>query len=253
MASVNQSPLGNRQLYQALRRGAKDVLTANGIQPSTRRGNKELDLALQRLAQQPYDTLAAASQAGQALGQKIVEISQAKGKTDLDGGIVRQMLLTGEIPAVEKVMAKPAKTAPAQIMAVVAEPQAKAPTPAAEPEAAAAPVPEVVETAATEAEVMAAAAPEPIAAEEPKVVEAAAVIEAPAMAEAETEIETAKEPEEAEASVAAEVEVLEPDSVEAVTAEPITAVAEAEVAEEPEAVDADVLSGAAPEPVGTAS
>ncbi len=110
--AVNLSTLGTRQIENALRRGAKTALVANGIEPSTRRGNKELTLAVQRLAQQTYSTIEEAIQTGEALGQKIVELSQAKGKTDLDGGIVRQMMLTGEIPTVVKVTAKPAKTTP---------------------------------------------------------------------------------------------------------------------------------------------
>ncbi len=138
MASVNQSTLTGRQIQAALRRGVKDTLVASGIQPATRRGNKELTLAVQRLAQQSYSTLDEATQAGQALGQKIADLSQAKGTTDLDGGIVRQLLLTGEIPTVAKTRAKPAKTA----AVVVGEPQAKAPV---------APSPEAVEPAVAEA------------------------------------------------------------------------------------------------------
>jgi hypothetical protein len=125
--AVNSSTLGIRQVQQALQRGAKDVLVANGIQPSTRRGNKELDLAVQRLAQQTYSSLEEAAKTGEALGQKIVELSQAKGKTDLDGGIIRQMMLTGEIPTVVKVTTKPAKTSP---VVVSTAPKAAAPAPA---------------------------------------------------------------------------------------------------------------------------
>lgn len=120
--AINLSNLDTRQIQNALQRGAKDVLVASGIQPSTRRGNKELDLAVQRLAQQPYSTLEEATQTGKALGQKIVELSQAKGKTVLDGGIVRQMMLTGEIPTVVKVTAKPAKTTPVVVNAKAHEP-----------------------------------------------------------------------------------------------------------------------------------
>ena len=145
MASVNQSTLTGRQIQAALRRGVKDTLVASGIQPATRRGNKELTLAVQRLAQQSYSTLDEATQAGQALGQKIADLSQAKGTTDLDGGIVRQLLLTGEIPTVAKTTAKPAKTA----AVVVSEPQAKAPvTPYPSPESVEPAVAEAIAEAA---------------------------------------------------------------------------------------------------------
>ncbi|MGF1568027.1 MAG: hypothetical protein ACFCVD_08135 [Nodosilinea sp.] len=122
MVKTNPSSLGYRQIRQAMRRAAKDVLVANGIEPSTRRGNKELDLALQRLARQSYDSLEVATEVGQALGQKIVELSQAQGTTNLDGGIVRQMLLTGEIPTVPKLSQKPPKTTPVVMMPSQAAP-----------------------------------------------------------------------------------------------------------------------------------
>ena len=173
MASVNHSSPSVRQIYQALRRGAKEALVANGIQPSTRRGSKELTLAVQRLAQQSYGSLDEATQTGQALGQTIAERSQAQGKTDLDGGIVRQMMLTGEIPTVTKVTTKPTKTTPV----VVATPKAAippaTPVPAAVPamapieaiatdddETPAAPAAEALETEALETEVLEAEPPE---------------------------------------------------------------------------------------------
>jgi hypothetical protein len=139
MASVNQSTLNGRQIQAALNRGVRDTLVANGIQPASRRGKKELTLAVQRLAQQSYSTLDEATQAGQALGQKIVDLSQ--GKTELDGGIVRQLLITGEIPMSAKAKAKPAKTAAADVGAP------ETPAPAMTP----APIPEAVEPAVAEA------------------------------------------------------------------------------------------------------
>ncbi|MBE9155440.1 hypothetical protein IQ265_01085 [Nodosilinea sp. LEGE 06152] len=173
MASTQTSTPGNRQVQQALRRGAKAALVAGGIQPSTRRGNKELTLAVQRLAQQPYSTLEEATQAGAALGQKIVEISQAKGLTDLDGGIVRQLMLTGDIPTVTKATAKPAKTTPVSVVA----PQA----PASVPTSVAAAESEVDEAKPAEAKA------EAIAADEPVEIEAADFIEAEADAIAASE------------------------------------------------------------------
>ncbi|MGG6237289.1 hypothetical protein ACQ4N7_01515 [Nodosilinea sp. AN01ver1] len=175
MASTQATTLGKRQIQQALRRGAKAVLVAGGIEPSTRRGNKELTLAVQRLAQQPYSTLKAATQTGEALGQKIVAISQAKGLAHLDGGIVRQLMLTGDIPTVTKAATKPAKTTPV----VVATPQAPAstPTPAA-----------ADEVEVDEAEVDAIASTEPAETEAVESIEAEAdAIAADEPAEADTE------------------------------------------------------------------
>ena len=183
MASVNHPSPSVRQIYQALRRGAKEALVANGIQPSTRRGSKELTLAVQRLAQQSYGSLDEATQTGQALGQTIAERSQAQGKTDLDGGIVRQMMLTGEIPTVTKVTTKPTKTTPVVVATPKAAVPPATPVPAAVPamapieaiatdddETPAAPEAEALETEALETEVLEAEPPEaePLEAEVPE-------------------------------------------------------------------------------------
>ncbi|MGF1516305.1 MAG: hypothetical protein ACFCVB_00675 [Nodosilinea sp.] len=203
MASVNQSTLTVRQIQAALRRGVKDTLVASGIQPATRRGNKELTLAVQRLAQHSYGTLDEATQAGQALGQKIVDRSQAKGTTDLDGGIVRQLLLTGEIPTVAK--AKPPKPA------AVSEPQAKAPV---------APSNEVVEPAMAKA-IAEAAEVEPTDLEPTDLEPADADLTV-------AELETPGAGETVDAAIADApsldaMETLDPAAIEAPDSEPITA------------------------------
>ncbi|PSR17011.1 hypothetical protein C8255_14770 [filamentous cyanobacterium CCP3] len=209
MASTQTSALGTRQIQQALRRSAKAVLVASGIQPSTRRGNKELTLAVQRLAQQPYNTLEDATQAGAALGQKIAEISQAKGLTNLDGGIVRQLMLTGDIPTVTEVTTKPAKTAPV----VVAAPQAAAAAPAA----AVAEEAEVAEVDVAEAEIDAIAGDEPDEPAEPEAVESiddeADAIAADEPAGAEIDAIAADEPAGTEAVDPAEPIEPEPEAV----------------------------------------
>ena len=263
MASVNHSSPSVRQIYQALRRGAKEALVANGIQPSTRRGSKELTLAVQRLAQQSYGSLDEATQTGQALGQTIAERSQAQGKTDLDGGIVRQMMLTGEIPTVTKVTTKPTKTTPV----VVATPKAAippaTPVPAAVPamapieaiatdddETPAAPAAEALETEALETEVLEAEPPEaePLEAEvlETEVLETEA-LETEALAVAaiasnvsEPELADAIEPAKAELVSQAEADDDEPAETE------VTAVIT-------DALEADALEAKAePEPAGAA-
>ena len=253
MASVNHSSPSVRQIYQALRRGAKEALVANGIQPSTRRGSKELTLAVQRLAQQSYGSLDEATQTGQALGQTIAERSQAQGKTDLDGGIVRQMMLTGEIPTVTKVTTKPTKTTPV----VVATP--KAAIPPATPVPAAVPAMAPIEAIATDDdETPAAPAAEPLEAEvletealETEVLETEALeteaLETEALAVAaiasnvsEPELADAIEPAKAELVSQAEADDDEPAETE------VTAVIT-------DALEADALEAKAePEPAGAA-
>ncbi|HZG40855.1 MAG TPA: hypothetical protein VEZ50_19425 [Nodosilinea sp.] len=211
MVSVNHSTLSPRQVQQALGRGAKDVLVANGIQPSNRRGNKELTLAVQRLAQQTYSTLDDATQAGQALGQKIVDISQANGKTELDGGIVRQLMLTGEIPAVTKVTTKPAKSNP---MVVIGAPQAIAPASAPVSVAAAAAEPATAKSQASnppEAEVSGVLEPtEALEAAEAPELEEVDIAELGADVAA---IAAIAKPQAPEPAVTAEADATEPEAV----------------------------------------
>ncbi|MFZ4674399.1 MAG: hypothetical protein ACOYM4_01660 [Nodosilinea sp.] len=273
MASVNHSSPSVRQIYQALRRGAKEALVANGIQPSTRRGSKELTLAVQRLAQQSYGSLDEATQTGQALGQTIAERSQAQGKTDLDGGIVRQMMLTGEIPTVTKVITKPTKTTPV----VVATPKAAVPpatpvpdaVPAMAPieaiatdddETPAAPAAEALETEALETEVLEAEPPEaePLEAEVPE----AEALETEVL---ETEaLETEALETEALAVAAIASNVSEPELADAIEPAKAELVSQAEADDdEPaetevtavitDALEADALEAKAePEPAGAA-
>jgi hypothetical protein len=116
MTQGYQAKLGYRQVCRTIRRATKQVLVANALQPATKRGNKELSIAINHLALQAYDNLEAATEAGQVLGQQIVDLSKAKGKTNLDSGIVRQLLLSGAIPTVTKPKAKLAKATPVVVI-----------------------------------------------------------------------------------------------------------------------------------------
>lgn len=117
MAQRSHTPLNSRLVQKHLKQGAKSALIASGIEPSSRRGNKELNILVKRLAQQPYADLNEATEAGKVLGQQIAQKSQEKGKQALDGSLVRQMVLQGEmaspanvsVPAESKVAPAPAK------------------------------------------------------------------------------------------------------------------------------------------------
>ena len=269
MASVNHSSPSIRQIYQALRRGAKEALVANGIQPSTRRGSKELTLAVQRLAQQSYGSLDEATQTGQALGQTIAERSQAKGKTDLDGGIVRQMMLTGEIPTVTKVTTKPTKTTPVVVATPKAAVPPATPVPAMAPieaiatdddETPAAPAAEALETEALETEALET---EVLEAEPPEAEPLEA--EVPEAEALETEVlETEALETEALAVAAIASNVSEPELADAIEPAKAELVSQAEADDdEPaetevtavitDALEADALEAKAePEPAGAA-
>jgi len=233
MASV-QSPLGYRSIHHTIRQHAKAVLVANDMRPSTKRGNREFKIALNRLAMQPYNSLDAAAQVGQELGQKIVDFAKAQNKTNLDAGIIRQMVLTGEIPTVPKTTHKPAKSA----QVTVTPPTAK--TAKAEP-APAAPVPEALveaealaESEVTEADSVVEApvveeTPEVVAPEKAKAAEPEAELGDAEAEEPEAELETPEADVEPEAEAAADIEAISADT------------------EPPADVEADDAAEAAPE------
>jgi cobalamin biosynthesis protein CobT len=242
MASV-QSPLGYRSIRRTIRQQAKAVLVANDMRPSTKRGNREFRVALNRLAMQPYESLDTAAQVGQELGQKIVDLSKAKDKGNLDAGIIRQMVLTGEIPTVPKTTQKLARSAQVTVAPLKAKAETTTPAPV-EPEPAAAEesavaVATVEESTKTPVETAAkSAAPtidEAEETEEPPEEEAANVVETEETdAEEAAEIDPADEAEaEPEAIVVDEPEATEDEAPEEVSEETVaetTAAAEPEVA-----------------------
>ena len=82
-------PIPSKTIEKAITKGAKKVLAESGISPSTRSGNKELSHLVTTLSKHPFETVQAAQQYGESLGQKIVECSRQANKQHLDGGVIR--------------------------------------------------------------------------------------------------------------------------------------------------------------------
>jgi hypothetical protein len=236
MASTQSQP-GYRQVRRTILQQAKAVLVANDMRPSTKRGNREFNVALNRLAMQPYDSLDAAAQVGQELGQKIVDLSKAKDKSNLDAGVIRQMVLTGEIPTVPKVTQKTAKSPQLNVAAPKAKAKTTAPDPI-EPEPAAA---EEAAAATMEAHPATTPAETPAQSAAPTIAETVSTEETSAAA-----VESVVEAEEAHAEEVAEV-----DSTDEADAEPKAVVVDEPEAEEDEETEAGSEATAA-EPTAAA-
>ncbi len=88
-----QLPISRRLVENQIRKTAKRVMTGSGMNSATRRGNKELNHLVRRVAQQPISSLEQASQIGETLGQSIVTLSNQLGRTSLDQGIIRQLVV----------------------------------------------------------------------------------------------------------------------------------------------------------------
>jgi uncharacterized protein YqeY len=90
-----------------LKKAAKREIASQGIDPHTRRGNRELSILVNRLAQKLFISLEEVEQVGSDLGLQIAALSHKKGKKYLDKEIVRSLALVQTRLAGEKV--SPAK------------------------------------------------------------------------------------------------------------------------------------------------
>ncbi|WP_017663525.1 hypothetical protein [Baaleninema simplex] len=87
---------------KAVKKAAKSILVDKGIDVSNRRGSKELNFIVRKIASVSSGNLQDAEQKGQKLGEKISELSQQRGKRNLDRGVIRQIALEGEFFPVTK-------------------------------------------------------------------------------------------------------------------------------------------------------
>ncbi len=96
MIQQTQVILSGTRLIKALKKSVKQVVTEQGINPATRSGDKELELLVKKIARQPL-SLEQVQHLGEQIGNRIVEISQQKGKKDLDRGVIREIALNKEL------------------------------------------------------------------------------------------------------------------------------------------------------------
>jgi hypothetical protein len=92
MSQSTQNQLSSKILEKTLTASIKKEIAAIGINISTRQGNRELKFLSRKIAKYPFDNLEQAQMAGTLLGQQLAEISQQRGKKNLDAGIIQQML-----------------------------------------------------------------------------------------------------------------------------------------------------------------
>ena len=92
MSQFTQNKLNNKVLEKTISASIKKEIAAASINTTTRKGNKELKFLAGKIAKYPFDNIEQAQIAGATLGQHIAEVSQQRGKKNLDGGIIQQML-----------------------------------------------------------------------------------------------------------------------------------------------------------------
>jgi hypothetical protein len=94
--------LGTRQAEKAIIRSAKRVIATRGLVLSTKSGSKELKRVVKKLSTaEPCKSLDIATSLGEALGDKVVALSQKLGKKNLDRGVLLAISIPGDLPSID--------------------------------------------------------------------------------------------------------------------------------------------------------
>jgi uncharacterized protein YqeY len=108
MNSVNSQKLNAKKAVQVVKKAVKEVLTQQGIEASTRKGNKELDLFLKKLLKGEYTNEGQLRAMGAGLGKTIATVSEQRGVKHLDKQVILQVALKEEITIPEPIPTTPA-------------------------------------------------------------------------------------------------------------------------------------------------
>lgn len=97
MNAINLTEINQKRLVKLAIRSAKEFIATRGINTTTRKGSKELELLIKKITSRSLSDREQATQIGQNVGEKIVELSRQKAKNNLDKGVVRQLAVQKEI------------------------------------------------------------------------------------------------------------------------------------------------------------
>jgi uncharacterized protein len=127
MSQNFQMPENSKKIVKLLTQTIKKVVSDQGINPTTKKGNKELALLLKSLSKQPLGGHEQVKSYGEKIGAVIIEISQAKGKNYLDKGVIREISLKNKLPDLgERVIERSQPTSPPSIASTkVSQPEKK--------------------------------------------------------------------------------------------------------------------------------
>ncbi|WP_013325137.1 GatB/YqeY domain-containing protein [Gloeothece verrucosa] len=89
MTQLYPSSLNQSKFLKVLKKSLKKVVSLNGINSATKNGNKELEVFLAKIRENTFTSTAQAEKIGNSIGSRIVELSQQKGKKNLDQGVIR--------------------------------------------------------------------------------------------------------------------------------------------------------------------
>ena len=88
---VTQTGYTSKKIEKALNKAIKKILAQHQINPTTKKGNKQLKFFLSKIAQRNFPNLEEADRIGEQLGEQIVSICTKSNKKILDRGVVVQL------------------------------------------------------------------------------------------------------------------------------------------------------------------
>lgn len=123
MNPSSQNQFNSKVLKKAISSSIKKEIAAGGINTSTRRGNKELKFLTGKIARYPFNSLEQAQMAGTKLGQHIADISQKRGKNNLDADIIGQISYQSDLLSIVGLPAVPTQPDNQEVQAASAPPE----------------------------------------------------------------------------------------------------------------------------------
>lgn len=96
-----QSPTqpSSKKLIKLLTKSIKEAVAKKEINPTTRKGNKELSLLVKQIANENLCNEEQAIKYGEQLGEVIAEFSNKNQKKSLDRGVIKQIALQKQLPS----------------------------------------------------------------------------------------------------------------------------------------------------------
>ncbi|WP_219907709.1 GatB/YqeY domain-containing protein [Aphanothece hegewaldii] len=103
MSLLEQKELNKKSLLKILKKSIKKIILENGIEPNTKKGNKELNYLLKEIAKSHFSSFEQVQAQGEKIGQLIVKLSNERGKIALDHGIIQHIILKEDLSLSDEV------------------------------------------------------------------------------------------------------------------------------------------------------
>jgi uncharacterized protein YqeY len=119
MPLLKEKELNENNLFKLLKKSIKKTILENGIDPNTKKGNKELEYLLKKIATFHFNSLEQVQVQGEKIGHLIVKLSNERGKIALDQGIIQHIILKEDLTLSDEV---PSVGLPKTVISVIETP-----------------------------------------------------------------------------------------------------------------------------------